>query len=85
MYACMPIGNYWGNYTDVDQFSGPYQNETGSDGVWDNPYVIDENNIDDYPLIPELHSIAFFPPFIMGTLLAAIAYRRKTQLTPTKD
>ena len=80
-----PVGNYWGNYTDIDQFSGPYQNETGSDGIWDNPYVIDENNIDNYPLIPELQSLVFFPLFIMGTLLAAIAYGRKTQFTPTQD
>jgi len=80
-----PVGNYWSNYTDIDQFSGPYQNETGSDGIWDNPYVIDENNIDNYPLIPELQSLVFFPLFIMGTLLAAIVYRKKIQLTPTKD
>jgi len=79
------VGNYWSNYTDIDQFSGPYQNETGSDGIWDNPYVIDENNIDNYPLIPELQSLVFFPLFIMGTLLAAIVYRKKIQLTPTKD
>jgi len=44
-------GNYWSDYTDVDQYSGPYQNETGSDGIWDNPYFIDENNRDNYPLI----------------------------------
>ena len=43
-------GNYWSNYTDVDQYSGPYQNETGSDGIWDHPYVIYENNRDNYPL-----------------------------------
>ena len=44
-------GNYWSDYTDLDQYSGPYQNETGSDGIWDNPYFIDENNRDNYPLI----------------------------------
>jgi PKD repeat protein len=32
-------------------FSGPYQNETGSDGIGDTPYVIDENNLDRYPLM----------------------------------
>jgi parallel beta-helix repeat protein len=44
-------GNYWSDYTDVDLYSGPYQNETGSDGVWDHPYVIDANNQDRYPLV----------------------------------
>ena len=44
-------GNYWSDYTGVDNHSGPHQNETGSDGIGDTPYVIDENNQDDYPLI----------------------------------
>jgi len=43
-------GNYWSNYTGVDLHSGPYQNETGSDGIGDTPYVIDSNNTDNYPL-----------------------------------
>jgi hypothetical protein len=30
---------------------GPYQNETGSDGIGDKAYVIDENNVDRYPLM----------------------------------
>ena len=44
-------GNYWSDYTDVDLFSGPYQNETGCDGIGDIPYVIDGNNRDNYPLM----------------------------------
>jgi parallel beta-helix repeat protein len=44
-------GNYWSDYTGLDQFSGPYQNLTGSDGVGDTPLVIDGNNIDRYPLM----------------------------------
>jgi len=44
-------GNYWSDYTDIDVFSGPYQNVTGSDGIGDIPYTIDENNQDRYPLI----------------------------------
>jgi parallel beta-helix repeat protein len=44
-------GNYWSEYADVDDNSGPSQNITGvSDGIWDHPYVIDENNTDYYPL-----------------------------------
>jgi hypothetical protein len=43
-------GNYWSNYKDVDLYSGPHQNETGSDGIWDHPYIIDADNKDNYPL-----------------------------------
>jgi len=44
-------GNYWSDYAGIDLYSGPYQNETGSDGIGDTPYVIDENNRDRYPLM----------------------------------
>jgi len=44
-------GNYWSDYTGVDDKSGPYQNETGSDGIGDTSYVIDVDNQDRYPLM----------------------------------
>ena len=44
-------GNYWSDYTGVDEYSGPYQNVTGSDGIGDTPYRIDINNQDRYPLM----------------------------------
>ena len=44
-------GNYWSGYANVDLFSGPAQNETGSDGIGDKTHVIDPNNVDHYPLI----------------------------------
>jgi len=44
-------GNYWSDYNGIDLFSGPYQNETGSDGIGDTPYAINTNNIDRYPLM----------------------------------
>jgi len=50
--ADYPNGNFWDDYVDVDEYGGPYQNETGSDGVWDHPYTIDENNRDRYPIVP---------------------------------
>jgi len=54
-------GNYWSDYTDVDNYSGSYQNETGSDGIWDHPHTIDANNQDRYPLVYppwSLHDVA---------------------------
>ena len=44
-------GNYWSNYNGTDSYFGPGQNETGSDGINDQPYVIDESNMDRYPLM----------------------------------
>jgi len=50
-------GNYWSAYSGTDAYSGPYQNETGSDGIGDSPYIIDVNNNDFYPLMtPYLRS-----------------------------
>ncbi|MEM2336357.1 MAG: NosD domain-containing protein [Candidatus Bathyarchaeia archaeon] len=48
-------GNYWSNYRGVDWYSGPYQNETGSDGIADFSYRIDDNNQDRYPLMGKFH------------------------------
>ena len=44
-------GNYWSDYTGVDVYSGPYQNEAGSDGIGDTPYIINGTNQDNYPLM----------------------------------
>jgi parallel beta-helix repeat protein len=44
-------GNYWSDHTGADLHSGPFQNETGSDGIGDAPYVIDASNRDNYPLM----------------------------------
>jgi len=46
-------GNYWSDYAGTDLCSGSYQNETGSDGIGDTPYFIDENNVDRYPFMKE--------------------------------
>ncbi|MEM3697379.1 MAG: NosD domain-containing protein [Candidatus Bathyarchaeia archaeon] len=46
-----PGGNYWDNYTGVDFKWGITQNETGSDGIGDTAYSINENNTDCYPLM----------------------------------
>lgn len=56
-------GNYWSDYTGTDIKSGPNQDQPGSDGVGDTPYVLTGNNIDRYPLMslwpsgPGLHEL----------------------------
>jgi parallel beta-helix repeat protein len=44
-------GNYWSNYTGVDNFKGPNQDQPGSDGIGDTNYSIDGDSIDHYPLM----------------------------------
>jgi len=44
-------GNYWSDYIGIDLCSGPNQDQPGSDGIGDAPYIIDENNQDNYPLM----------------------------------
>ncbi len=51
-------GNYWSDYSEPDLYSGPFQNETGSDGIGDTPYVLNQNDVDNYPLItPLVHDV----------------------------
>ena len=44
-------GNYWSNYNGTDFYRGTFQNETGSDGIGDEPFTIDEGNGDKFPLM----------------------------------
>jgi len=44
-------GNYWSDYEGEDEHSGPFQNETGSDGIGDTPYAVGVANVDNYPLV----------------------------------
>lgn len=45
-------GNYWSDYSCNDERRGLLQNETGSDGIADTPYVVDMwEHRDNYPLV----------------------------------
>lgn len=73
-------GNYWSDYTGVDEYSGVNQDEPGSDGIGDTPYIIDANNKDNYPLmkhfiIPEFSSWLILLLFMTATL-AVIFYSK---------
>jgi hypothetical protein len=48
-------GNYWSDYTGADFKSGISHNETGSDGIGDAKYVINQNNTDRFPLMAPLY------------------------------
>jgi len=66
-------GNYWSDYED----RYPDAEEIYESGIWNTPYVVDINNQDNYPLIPEFSSFLILPLFMMATLLAVVVYRRK--------
>ncbi len=45
-------GNYWDNYTGIDNCSGPNQdNCPDPDGIGDTPYIVDADTRDRYPLM----------------------------------
>jgi len=44
-------GNYWSNYTGIDEKNGLNQDQLGSDGIGDTPHIIEANNTDNYPLM----------------------------------
>lgn len=52
-------GNFWEDFASIDLFNGPYQNETGSDGIGDSPRVLDASNRDEYPLMGMIDSYEF--------------------------
>jgi len=65
-------GNYWDNYEGVD---------INADGTGDTPYIIDENNRDNFPLmeptiIPEFPSWIILPLFLIVTI-AVTVYKKK--------
>ncbi len=54
-------GNYWGDYNGSDNYSGPNQDQSGSDGIGDTPYDIPgDSNQDEYPLMEPTDDIVRF-------------------------
>ncbi len=52
-------GNYWSDYSGVDNFKGPNQDIPGSDGIGDTPYIIDADSQDNYPLMESFTNRTF--------------------------
>jgi parallel beta-helix repeat protein len=50
-------GNYWSDYNGNDDYSGPGQDQSGSDGIGDTAYNVDCNTKDNYPLMSSASTI----------------------------
>ncbi|MEJ2242064.1 MAG: NosD domain-containing protein [Candidatus Bathyarchaeota archaeon] len=57
------IGNYWDKYTGIDN---------NGDGIGDTPYIINDNNQDNYPLMEpvEIPEFPSWTPFLISGLIA---------------
>jgi len=71
-------GNYWDNYTGLDN---------NSDGIGDTPYILNENNQDNYPLmepviIPEFPVWTPLLILLFAVTALGVIYKRKIHKTP---
>jgi hypothetical protein len=69
-------GNYWSDYEE----RYPNATELDNSHIWDTPYIIDKNNQDNYPMIPEFTSSIIMPLFMIATLLTAIILNKKSAM-----
>lgn len=61
-------GNYWSDYPGVDEYNGSNQDQLGTDGIGDTPYLINEQNQDNYPLMNPLLPLPTHPSSIISPI-----------------
>lgn len=69
-------GNSWSDYSGDDIYSGVNQDEPGSDGIGDSPYVIDPDSRDRYPLVEPTLPVERIIPLSEGWNLVSISLIR---------
>jgi hypothetical protein len=77
--------NFWDNGVEGNYWSDYDGSATYLDGIGDTPYIIDENNIDNYPLenqygiFPEFPSWLIIPTIMMVILIVigVIGFRKE--------
>jgi parallel beta-helix repeat protein len=62
-------GNYWSNHTGLDLYSGPNQDQPGSDGIVDTGYTVATGNVDRYPLVHGVHEIGIVHAAVSKTVV----------------
>jgi hypothetical protein len=79
-------GNYWGS--GVDEYSGVNQDIPGRDGIGDTPFIINQNNKDNYPLMrpwpKHLHlpTSSFLYAPVAPTVFETITFNASTSSDP---
>lgn len=71
-------GNYWSDYSGVDDFSGPNQDQPGSDGIGDTVYAINPTVRDHYPLMNTSTHVFPSPPEVAFAHLSGPLYGNVT-------
>ncbi len=71
-------GNFWSDYNGTDNKSGPNQDQPGSDGIGDTPYVIDGDSQDRYPLMNSSVMVPPRPPTVLEAYLSGSAFENVT-------
>jgi parallel beta-helix repeat protein len=72
-------GNCWSDYEE----RYPNATEIDDSGIWDTPYVIDENNQDNYPIVPEFPTWTSVLLLLIVLTLAIAICKRRLPKTPT--
>jgi len=67
-------GNYWSDFKE----RYPNATELDNSGIWDTPYIIDNNNKDNYPIISEFSSITILLILMTTTIIVVTIYNRTT-------
>ena len=80
-------GNFWSDFEERypgvgDIYQGPDQDQLGGDGIWDGPYVMDDDNRDRYPLVPEFPTWTSMLLMLIILTVAIAFYKRKLSKTP---
>jgi len=71
-------GNYWSDYED----RYPNATEVDGSGIWDTPYVVDENNVDNYPIVPEFLTWTSMLLVLMVLTVTIAIYKQRLLKTP---
>ena len=71
-------GNYWSDYEE----RYPNATEIDGSGIWDTPYVIDENNQDNHPIVPEFTTWTPMLLVLIVTTVAVFIHKQRLLKTP---